>query len=225
MIGFAHRGAKAYAPENTIEAFQLALRLGASGLESDVWLTRDGVPVLDHDGVIKRKIRRQPIALFIREELPAHIPTVEDLLDLAGDTVPISLDIKDPASFEPVVAAFTCRVGRRSDDLYLCHTDFEVLSRTRNVITHGRLVHSTRLAAMKAGPERHAARLRDAGIEVVNMPYQDWSGGLVALFERFGVMSFAWDCQHERQLAEVKKMGVDGVYSDWPDRLADALGN
>ena len=38
-ITFAHRGAKAYAPENTIEAFALALKLGASGLESDVWVT------------------------------------------------------------------------------------------------------------------------------------------------------------------------------------------
>ena len=51
-IGFAHRGARAHAPENTIEAFTLALRLGATGLESDVWSTADGEAVLDHDGVI-----------------------------------------------------------------------------------------------------------------------------------------------------------------------------
>ena len=50
-VAFAHRGARAHAPENTLEAFRLALRLGATGLESDVWLTSDGVPVLDHDGV------------------------------------------------------------------------------------------------------------------------------------------------------------------------------
>ena len=42
-ITFAHRGACAYAPENTLEAFALGLRLGATGLESDVWLTADGV--------------------------------------------------------------------------------------------------------------------------------------------------------------------------------------
>lgn len=53
MIGFAHRGARAYAPENTLEAFALALKLGADGLESDVWLTADGVPVLDHDGSVR----------------------------------------------------------------------------------------------------------------------------------------------------------------------------
>src|SRR6185436_7833703 len=48
-IGFAHRGARAHAPENTLDAFALALRLGATGLETDLWLTADGIPVLDHD--------------------------------------------------------------------------------------------------------------------------------------------------------------------------------
>jgi len=65
--------------------------------------------------------------------------------------------------------------------------------------------------------------LRDSGIDVVNMPYPDWSGGLVALFRRFEIKCFAWDCQHERQLEEVRRMGVDAVYSDWPDRLADVM--
>ena len=46
-IAFAHRGAKAYAPENTLEAFALGLKLGANGLESDVWRTCDGAAVLD----------------------------------------------------------------------------------------------------------------------------------------------------------------------------------
>ena len=69
-IGFAHRGARAHAPENTIEAFSLAIRLGATGLESDVWLTADGVPVLDHDGVVRRGVRRRPIGEVERKDLP-----------------------------------------------------------------------------------------------------------------------------------------------------------
>ncbi|MBJ7427293.1 MAG: hypothetical protein JHD22_10160, partial [Ilumatobacteraceae bacterium] len=57
QITFAHRGARAHLPENTIEAFELALRLGASGLESDTWITRDGIAVLDHDGIVKGRLR------------------------------------------------------------------------------------------------------------------------------------------------------------------------
>ena len=76
----AHRGASAYAPENTLEAFVLARRLGATGLESDVWLTADGEPVLDHDGVVRRRFGRStPITEVRRGELPSHIPSLADL--------------------------------------------------------------------------------------------------------------------------------------------------
>ena len=65
-ILFAHRGAKAHSPENTLESFELAMRLGATGLETDVWLTRDGHVVCDHDGVVNKRLRRIPIKSFNR---------------------------------------------------------------------------------------------------------------------------------------------------------------
>lgn len=223
VIGFAHRGAKAYARENTLEAFSLALRLGASGLESDVWLTSDGIPVLDHDGIVKGRLRSRAIRDVECAQLPDHIPTLAEFLDQTPVEVPVSLDVKDEAAFGPVVDSFVGHARGSTLGLYLCHPHVEVLISQAHAVGQAELVHSTRLARMKEGPERHAAVLREAGIHVVNMPYPDWSGGLVALFRRFGVKCFAWDCQHERQISEVARMGIDGVYSDWPDRLADIL--
>lgn len=46
---FAHRGASAYAPENTMEAFELAAKQGADGIELDVHVTKDGEVVVTHD--------------------------------------------------------------------------------------------------------------------------------------------------------------------------------
>ena len=86
-------------PENTIEAFRLALRLGATGLESDVWVTADDVVVLDHDGVVGR-VRKRPIRSLDRDELPEHIPTLEDLYRACGTAVPLSLDVKDPTALD-----------------------------------------------------------------------------------------------------------------------------
>ncbi|HET9543100.1 MAG TPA: glycerophosphodiester phosphodiesterase family protein, partial [Acidimicrobiales bacterium] len=65
-IGFAHRGASAAAPENTLEAFRLAVELGASGLESDVWVSNDGEAVLDHDGLVGGWLRRRPMGTVLR---------------------------------------------------------------------------------------------------------------------------------------------------------------
>ena len=53
----AHRGASRHAPENTLPAFQLAYELGANGIETDVHLTKDNVPVLIHDETLKRTAR------------------------------------------------------------------------------------------------------------------------------------------------------------------------
>ena len=55
---FAHRGGAALAPENTIPAFENGLALGADGLELDVHLSRDGVPVVIHDPTVDRTTER-----------------------------------------------------------------------------------------------------------------------------------------------------------------------
>src|SRR5688572_10956890 len=103
-IGFAHRGASADAPGNTLEAFRLAVELGASGIESDVWVTDDGEAVLDHDGIVGGWLRRRPIATVPRSRLPEHVPTLSDLYEAVGTHLPLSLDLKDPAAIDAVLA-------------------------------------------------------------------------------------------------------------------------
>jgi len=86
-----------------------------------------------------------------------------------------------------------------------------------------KLVNSTRLKAMKRGPEARAATLAELQIDAVNMHYTDWSGGLTTLFHRFERVAFSWDLQYEHLLIDAFRMGVDGVFSDFPDRMVDAL--
>src|SRR5688500_12256193 len=131
-IGFAHRGARAHAPENTLEGFQLAVRLGATGLESDVWLTADGVAVLDHDGVVRAGVRRRPIAEVPRAALPSHVPSLAELYDDCGSDFDLSLDVKDEMA-APVVVAVAREAGgdealRR---LWLCHPELDVVASWR----------------------------------------------------------------------------------------------
>jgi len=220
-IAFAHRGARAYVRENTLEAFQLALRLGATGLESDVWMTKDGVPVLDHDGVVQERILKKPIRNYLREDLPEHIPSLRDLLLLAPQGLPISLDVKDDECFEALINEVRLVHGEQSPFIYLCHPDLDVLERQRSSSEGISLVSSVRLAKLKKGPEMHAARMRDLGVEVMNMHHRDWNGGLVALFQRFDLQCFAWDCQFVRNIKDMAKIGINGIFSDWPDRFYD----
>jgi glycerophosphoryl diester phosphodiesterase len=222
-IAFAHRGARADAPENTIESFTLALKLGATGLESDVWLTSDGVAVLDHDGVVKTAMRRRAIADTRRAELPAHIPTLEDLYAACGTGYHLSLDVKDAAAAPTVVAVAKAADPSCLPRLWLCHHDWHVVASWRELADDVRLVDSTRLRRMKEGPERRAADLAAAGVDAVNMHNSDWTLGLTTLFHRFERYCFGWDAQFERVLLELLTIGIDGVYSDHVDRMMAAI--
>jgi glycerophosphoryl diester phosphodiesterase len=221
-IGFAHRGARAYVEENTLEAFSLALRLGATGLESDVWVTKDGQAVLDHDGLVRRRGRKLPISEVDRTALPAHIPSLAEMLDHCPGSFQLSLDVKDPAAFSATVSAIRTVRPSLEEQVWLCHPDVDVVAIWRP-LTSARLVDSTRFSKIKEGAERRAARLKDLGVDALNMHHSDWNGGLVALVHRFDRFALGWDMQFDYVLEDGLRMGLDGVFCDYPDRLVDAL--
>jgi glycerophosphoryl diester phosphodiesterase len=221
-IGFAHRGARAHAPENTLEAFSLALRLGATGLESDVWLSADGHAVLDHDGLAGGRLRRRPIGQVPADDLPPHIPRLARLYATCGSDFELSLDIKDPAAVPEVIAV--ARDAGAEERLWLCHGDWRLVATWRELSSTMKLVDSTRLRHLREGPERRAADLAAAGIDAVNLHHTDWSGGLVALFHRFELDALGWDAQFPRTIGALLDAGIDGVFSDHVDLLMAAIG-
>jgi glycerophosphoryl diester phosphodiesterase len=220
-ILFAHRGARAHEQENTIAAFELARRLGSTGLETDAWLSADGVVVLDHDGVVGGPIRRRPIADIDRARLPAHVPTLSELFESCGTGFELSIDVKDPAAAAPIIdiASEAGMLGQT----WLCHHDWERVAAWRALDNEVHLVDSTTTRTMKGGPERRAAQLQSAGIDAVNLRENEWTGGLASLFHRFDRYGFGWDAQHERQLDNLFSLGIDGVYSDHVDRMIEAF--
>jgi glycerophosphoryl diester phosphodiesterase len=220
-IAFAHRGARAHARENTLDAFVLALRLGATGLESDVWITADNVAVLDHDGVVSTRLRKRPIAELTRAQLPEHIPSLADLFERCGDEYHLSLDLKAPHAGQAVLDVTNEAVPSLLERLWLCSPTWQTLLPLRG--QGARLVDSTRLAKLKEGPERRAATLASEGIDAVNMHHTDWNGGLVTLFHRFDRFALGWDMQHDEILRPALRMGLDGVFSDHVDRMMDAF--
>jgi glycerophosphoryl diester phosphodiesterase len=222
-IAFGHRGAPAHAPENTLESFALALRLGATGLESDVWVTADGIPVLEHDGSVRVGRRRRPVTGLRRDQLPARIPELSDLLRGFRDDIHLCLDLKHREAGRPVVDLVRAVAPELLPRLWLCHPDLTALVELREYAPDVRLVNSTRLERLKEGPERRAAVLAAEGIDAVNLHRADWTGGLTTLFHRFDRVAFGWDLQFDHQLRPALRMGLDGVFSDHVDRMVDAF--
>ncbi len=223
-IGFAHRGARAERRENTIDAFSRALELGASGLESDAWITAEGEVVLDHDGSTGPFWRRRPIAAQPRPALPGHIPSLVELYQRVGSDFELSLDVKDPAALEPILAAADGAAARAR--LWLCHGDPRLLAGWRSVAGPARLVYSTSLGRRADGADVLDTRLRslrDGGIDALNLHRREWSPARVAAVHIAGLCAFGWDAQTGGEISRLLDASVDGVYSDHVDVLMASI--
>ena len=113
---YGHRGASAYAPENTLEAFRLAMDMGADGFELDVHLSKDGELVVIHDETVDRTtdgtglVRELTLAQLKALDASngkeayqgARIPTLEEVFELIRDTRHlVNVEIKTDECFYP----------------------------------------------------------------------------------------------------------------------------
>lgn len=233
-ITFAHRGARADVAENTLPAFSLALRLGATGLESDVWRSADGIVVLDHDGRVGFGWRRRPISRLRREALPPNIPALADLYAECGTGFELSLDLKDPDAADAVVATAAAAGPEATGRLWLCHPDVDLLAAIRRAHVGIRLVYSTSLKALTVahpGEEVQkvlaaaASAAADAGLDALNLRADQWDGARVEAVHTGGLLAFGWDAQRTVTIERLLAAGIDGMYSDHVARMVAAVSH
>jgi glycerophosphoryl diester phosphodiesterase len=216
-ITFAHRGARLAEPENTIAAFGRALVAGAQGIETDVWLSRDGEVVCVHDPVVARGWRRRRVSATTAAELAeSGVPRLADVYAQLGTGFECSVDVKSADAADALVEV--ARAHGALERLWVCAPDVELLARLRSE-PRVRLVHSDRRSAISVPLERHAYELASAAVDAMNFHHTEWTEGLVSLFHRFGLRAFAWDTQEVRHLRAACRMGVDAVYCDDPERM------
>jgi glycerophosphoryl diester phosphodiesterase len=112
MLIYAHRGWSSRYPENTLRAFAEAISLGVDGIELDVQLSADGVPVVIHDRELSRTTdgngHVDEATLAVLQSLNAgegeRIPTLHQVLELVEDTVHLDIEIKAPDAGSAVLS-------------------------------------------------------------------------------------------------------------------------
>jgi glycerophosphoryl diester phosphodiesterase len=216
--GFAHRGG-APGPDNTLAAFAGALDRGARGLETDAWLSFDGAVVLDHDGYVGTG-RRQPIATVRRSDLPAYMPTLDELYEQCGVDFALAIDVKTQA-----VATAIVEVAHRYnavDDLWLvapqaAHLADIDLGRAHRAMTiRGNVIRSGRRRTV-------LAQAHETGVEAINARWMWWTRSIVDEVHAWGMLAFGYDAQRQPSLRRSVSIGLDGVFSDQVDRMLAAI--
>jgi glycerophosphoryl diester phosphodiesterase len=185
------------APENTLEAFSLALSKGARGLESDVWLDAEGQPVLHHGP--PHKETKPPLSLA-------------GLFAACGTDFDLSLDLKGAGTAVPTVEVARA-AGFDLTRLWLCGGNATSAS-WREHDPEIRLVTDLRVVDAVLRPAPVVARLAAAGVDAVNLRHGRWTRRLVRLVHDAGMLAFAWDVNHPWTRRYVVSVGVDGIYSD-----------
>ncbi|WP_203567933.1 glycerophosphodiester phosphodiesterase [Aestuariimicrobium ganziense] len=235
---WAHRGASADAPENTLSAFELAVEQGADGVELDVQLTSDGEVVVCHDETIDRTSDGSgAIATMTLDELRRHdfsngmagyagttIPTLREVYELLAPTgMVINVELKNTIEaypgLEEAVEALTATMNLTGRVVY---SSFNHLS-LRSIAGAGTQV---RLAAlhqdMLCEPWRYAA---DVGLQALH-PYWGMVIRMPEYVEQAHALGLAvnvWTVDEPEHLRAVAAAGVDAIITNVPARAREVL--
>jgi len=215
---FAHVAGASPDPERPLEGLDAARSLGATGFDGPVRFTADGAAVVHPAESIGSRLRRKRLAALERSQLPATIVSLDDLCRRQEASGSLLLDIDDDRALSAVLAVARATSGTLEDRLWLCSSSVDNLMRWRQTTT-ARLVHTARLTSLPAGAEQWVAHLTDRSIDGLCAFHGDWTGGLVALAHRFGRLTVARGPEHEREVAAVFDIGIDGVSSPQVERL------
>lgn len=230
MFLYAHRGASAEAPENTLAAFRAALETGADGVELDVHLSADGVPVVIHDTTLERTTNGSgAVADYLAAELAAldagswfspyfpgePVPTLGEVLALLAGRLRVNIEIKDAAA-----ALATLGVVREfpAADVILSSFDRAALQALRHADAQ------VPLAVLSDEPGWH--RLLPAALELrasaLHLRADLISRPLLAAARTAGLPVLVWTVDDPGQARSLLRAGVAGLFANDPAGLRTA---
>jgi glycerophosphoryl diester phosphodiesterase len=222
---FAHRGGSALKPENTIEAFDNGMALGADGLELDVHLSRDGEVVVHHDRTLDRTtVLTGPIAARTTAELrEARVPTLAEVLTRYPDArIIIEMKVNTADLAQRVVAAV--RAADAVERVCLGSFGWRVLREARALeprVATSAAREEVRWALYRTWCRWPVSRVAYAGYQVPELAGRTRvvSPRFVAAAHAAGLGVQVWTVDTEDDARRLLEWGVDALITDRPDRL------
>jgi glycerophosphoryl diester phosphodiesterase len=248
-----HRGASAHAPENTLAAFELALADGADGLEFDVRLARDGVPVVIHDSTLRRTTGRADkvaalsssalaeidVGSWFNRRFPAHardeyasqhVPTLAAVVrQFAPRCHVLYVELKCDRTNIHALAAATVGVLRANADAARgCVVESFTLDA---LVEIKRLAPELRTAALfertlrqpRVSARALVARALDCGADEIALQRSLVSRRTIDAAHAAGLPTVVWTVDHPSWARRAKAFGLRALITNYPARLRDAL--
>ena len=240
-ICFGHRGARGHAPENTLLAFDLAFDLGADGIECDAQLSSDGRVVIIHDGTVNRTTNgRGAVSALTFDALRAldagwpsrvsqPIPTLEETLALVRRRGGLlNLEIKAESDTEAIAVAEAVAPSLNAlsvgDPLraavLVSSFNLPAVSRIRELLPW------SRAAALYGGRAWTRSMMLDTasrlGVQAIHPHPRILTDETVRAAHDAGLQVNVWTANRAATIRQLIAWGVDGLFSDYPERVVIA---
>ena len=228
MIAIGHRGAMGHEPENTIRSVRKALELGASWVEVDVYPV-EGELVVIHDDRLERTTSGQGYvveqSLGSLRSLDAgkgeKIPLLGEVFDAVERRAGVNVQFQCPAATELVAAFIADRVARgwAYDRMLVSSFDHHQLKRIRELDGDVRIG-----ALVTAVPLTLTAFAAELDAWSVNPDYRFLTEAFAADARQRGLKVFPFTVNHPDDIQRMAALGVDGVFTDYPERVGGGAG-
>jgi len=241
LISIGHRGSPGNPRygENTIRSFDLAIKAGADALEFDVRKTKDGKLILMHDLSVKRTTNGTGnVTDLTYEELKSFdagygekIPLLSDVLDRFGGTFPLNAELKEAGTENQVLEEIRSRPELRRYTAWVMVSAFDTDDNDRDANSSWNQLRifppanipiallATKSKIKRMGEKGFVQAGKQLRADAINPESAGTTPTLVKLAHDAGLKVYVWTVNELADLRRFKEMGVDGVFSDFPERV------
>ena len=220
ILRIAHRGAAGHAPENTLAALEVAIQLGVDMVEFDVQRSADGALVLFHDRTVDRTTNGEgsveSLPLTVLRGLDAgegeRIPLLEEALACLNGRAGAMIELK----VRGIAAEVRATVKATQFQSPLIYASFF----HEELLTVRKLMPDAQTLALIEGASIHLTAFAiDAKATHVGLALDFVTPALVQALQAQGIKVFVYTVDEPENIARMKRLGVDGIISNFPDRI------
>ncbi len=221
-----HRGACGHEPENTLKSFKKALELDVNMVELDVHLCKSGQIIVIHDNKVNRTTNGKGLVKNLTlEQLKGldagkgeQIPTLEQVLDLVDRKAKIIIELKGKNTVFSVAKLIEKQIrkkGWKIDNFLVISFQHRRIYKVRNINPKIKLG----LLFKKPSKKLVLGQKDLDGIDYVVLNFKYINRDFVNLMHEKGIKVFVYTVNKKDYIKHVKTFGVDGIISDYPDRI------